>query len=98
MGAGQGSAESVRGFAIGVGRGIALLLRWPGCLKRRRAMPIGISASGLTWRANSRGWARTLLRSQQAMAGFEVGDHVFAHGVAFDFYAALRSRPSCCCQ
>lgn len=52
MGAGQGSAESVRGFAIGVGRGIALLLRWPGCLKRRRAMPCGISAAGLTWRAN----------------------------------------------
>jgi hypothetical protein len=28
---------------------------------------------------------------------FEVGDHVFAHGVAFDFYTALRARPSFCC-
>ena len=101
MGARQGCAESVRDSAGGVGARHCPLasLAWllgaaSGDAVRRHRFGFDLAGQPLgAWLALfcavSKPWPPPL--------HFEVGDHVFAHGVAFDFYTALRARPSFCC-
>ena len=101
MGARQGCAESARDFAGGVGARHCPLasLAWllgaaSGDAARRQRFGFDLAGQPLgAWLA----LFCAVSKSLPPPLRFEVGDHVFAHGVAFDFYTALWARPSFCC-